>query len=383
MAASRAGWSAISAVSTAGPKTKVSTANSAPAIIAGSAVSRQARRNSVSDLRPKARPASASATKAKASSTKAQISMICWRIWLPASGATPCLAPALTNQVKPKISAQVRIIRLMLTSNRRRMAARSTSADGRSAPSTQPPRLRTARATNTSPTAKLSQSAIAVALPTPAGPRCRPSTNHTSSPMLVRLKMTVIASVAPVRLTPISQPVSANTASAPGRAQRPRRQIGGALDVDRGLALHDGEAECWRSARASRATASPSTTAMHQGAHQDALRLALLAHAGRLRHQPGRAHAQEIEAPQEDADDRPAERHAAEIGGVAGEAEHEGIGGAGQRHRGIGEDQRPGAAQDLEAREGFGCHRLALARGGTAGKRPGMRSEWGMGAVNE
>ena len=142
--------------------------------------------------------------------------MICMRIWLPASGATPCLAPALTNQVKPKISDQVRIIRLMFTSNRRRMATMSRSADGlKRAFRPAATRLDHARDEDEAE-AKLTQSAMAVAAPTPPGPRWRPSTNQMSRAMLVRLKMTVTASVVPVLRTPISQPVSANTASAPG-----------------------------------------------------------------------------------------------------------------------------------------------------------------------
>ena len=139
------------------------------------------------------------------------------------------------------------------------------------------------------------------------------------------------------------------------RSQRPSRQIGGALDVDRGLALQDGKAD-----RGDRPAQAGDNDAEDDGdgerPYQDALHLAFLAGTGRLRHQPGRAHAQEVEAPQEDIDDDAAERDAAEVGGIARQAEHEGIDGGGQRHRGIGEDQRPGAAQDLKAREGFGRH---------------------------
>ena len=106
-----------------------------------------------------------------------------------------------------------------------------------------------------------------------------------------------------------------------------------------------------------RAMTSPSTTAMTSARTRMRCASPSSPRARRLRHQPGRAHAQEVEAPQEDADDRPAQRHAAEIGGVAGKAERQGVGGSRQRHRRIGEDQRPGTAENLEAREGFGGHR--------------------------
>ena len=146
-----------------------------------------------------------------------------------------------------------------------------------------------------------------------------------------------------------------------------RCQVGGPLDVDGGLALHDGQAGRG-DGTAQRDHGNAQHRGNHQGAHQDALALPFLAGAGRLRHQSGRAHPQEVEAPQEDADDRPSERNAAEVRRVAGEAKDEGISRRCQRHRGIGEDQWPGATQHLKARQGFGCHRPALTCSGGASK---------------
>ena len=197
---------------------------------------------------------------------------------------------------------------------------------------------------------------MSVAVATPSMPQPSPSTNHSASTMLSALAKTVMRERRDHALhaeQPADHDVLQKRA---GRAPdadveiAPRELLDLGAGVDQRQRDRRDDALEQDDERADR-------PGDQQSAQEDRAHLAPVARAVGLRHEPGRAHAQETEAPIDVVEDERADRDAADIGRVGQMAHDAGVDGAEQRHRQVRQDDREGEAPDppiRRARHGRG-----------------------------
>ena len=175
----------------------------------------------------------------------------------------------------------------------------------------------------------------------------------------------------PARVLEAEQPAEQDEAAQRGRgAQHPDREIGREPVPRARLGRHDEAGEGHRE-RAQRHEDQPERRRDQEAAHQHRPQLKRVPTAQRLRGQRRRSHAEEAQHEVEDAGDVGAERHGREVPRVRQVADRGGVDHAEQRHRQVGEDQRPGEPPALAERaQGDGA--AGTLRLGRAGHTDGL-----------